>query len=307
MNMELPQGDAIGLLPSAKYNVAGLFLWSPLLYQFREMIYDKFGYQLPIKYLYGAPKLKWNGGRLNLHNAASDFSIQNVKSELYAARENDITPLLTFSNSLITEEDLSDKNGNAALQLLDEVKGAAIVTSPLLKDYIAERYPDMPLHASVILTSYRNCRDVAYYKGLSDEYDHYVIHPDDNFNAQLLKECPKHNAEILLNERCSYDCALRRLHYESVCVEQKDQVDGHYRDRKFLNICNALPEHKQLKTKWRNLSFAVSELRVINDMGYTLFKIQGRTDSPFLFFFDLMRYTLEPDIAFPTAYVVFIF
>ena len=40
-------------------------------------------------------------------------------------------------------------------------------------------------------------------------------------------------------------------------------------------------------------------------MGFDLFKLQGRLDSPYVFFFDFLRYALEEELAFPTMYPIF--
>ena len=40
-------------------------------------------------------------------------------------------------------------------------------------------------------------------------------------------------------------------------------------------------------------------------LGFDLFKLQGRLDSPYVFFFDFLHYALEPELAFPTMYPIF--
>ena len=42
-------------------------------------------------------------------------------------------------------------------------------------------------------------------------------------------------------------------------------------------------------------------------MGFGLFKLQGRLDIPYAFFFDFLRYTLENEVAFPAMYPPFCF
>lgn len=60
----LPQGDRAALMPGAAYSVPGLFLYSDLIYQCLDQVKEKFGYAIPVRYLYGAPKVRWNCGRL---------------------------------------------------------------------------------------------------------------------------------------------------------------------------------------------------------------------------------------------------
>ena len=60
----LPQGEAAALMPGASYSLPGLFLYSKLIYQCLDQVQDKFGYAIPVRYLYGSPKVLWNCGRL---------------------------------------------------------------------------------------------------------------------------------------------------------------------------------------------------------------------------------------------------
>lgn len=55
----LPQGDRAALMPGAAYSVPGLFLYSDLIYQCLDQVKEKFGYAIPVRYLYGAPKVRW--------------------------------------------------------------------------------------------------------------------------------------------------------------------------------------------------------------------------------------------------------
>ena len=43
----------------------------------------------------------------------------------------------------------------------------------------------------------------------------------------------------------------------------------------------------------------------LRQMGFTLFKLQGRLDIPYVFFFDFLRYTLENQVAFPAMFPIF--
>jgi len=301
----LPQGDAAALMKNVSYNVPGIFLCSKLIYLLMDMVEEKFGYRIPIEFIYGAPQLKWNGGRLILNHYDNSFSLSEVEKEFVLANKRGIRPLLTFSNTTITKDDLSDRKSNDVLKMVNDNNGGVIVTSELLHTYIKDLYPDISVHASVIKTAYEKNRDKSYYSDLSGNYDYYVIHPDDNFNKELLECLPKENAEIILNERCFYRCEMRTLHYDSISAEQITQSNNNYQNRDFLKNCAAMPEEKQSYSNRRNISLTVPEVKQLHDLGYNLFKIQGRTDSLNLFFFDLMRYTLENEIAFPNMYAIF--
>lgn len=301
----LPQGDSAAAFSDAVYNVPGLFQFSPLIYRYLEHTERKFGFRIPIKYLYGAPPVRWNGGRLLLHQELPALSA--IESEIHDIASTGIIPLVTFSNSLVSESDLGDHLCNGILRSLEEVSGGAIVSSNILLRYIRECYPGIRIHASVITCSAEQNRTTAYYQELSSRYDQYVVHPDDLFDIGLLRKVPNQNAELLINERCFRGCSLRTEHYMSVSREQISRTNGTALDEKFLDHCAAIPERKQLDSKRRNISLSIVETRQLLDLGFGMIKLQGRADDLTVFFFDLMRYTLEAEAAFPAMFPAFFY
>ncbi len=302
-----PKGNRVALCENeVEYNVSGLFLCADLVYKMIEMVNEKYDYRLPIKYMYGSPKVRWNGGRVLLKANDNSLDREIIEKEFEKAVEHKIIPLLTFSNTLLKEEDLHDDQCNCLLEIANEYEAQIIVSSEILERYIREKYPEMKIHASVIKTAFQEKRDCDYYDGLSRDYFSYVVHPDDNFDIGLLEKIEKRNAEIILNERCYYDCKIRKSHYESISREQLMLANNNYKHERFVDNCSAIPEIKQLAGNKRNVSLTVKEMCKMSEMGFKTFKIQGRTDSLYVYFFDLMRYTLENDMIFPNAYTTFL-
>ena len=196
-NEFLPQGEAAALLPQVSFTIPGLFLFSQLVYQCLEQVAAKFSHHIPVRFLYGSPQVRWNCGRLVLINHHE--SLEEMERELKGAVQHGITPLLTFTSPLLQEEDLKDPVCNGLLEILEEIRGGVVLASPLLRDYIRAHYPHVTIHASIILTTYAQERNAAYYRQLSQDYDYYVLHSDDKFHPELLRQLPKHNAEIILN------------------------------------------------------------------------------------------------------------
>ena len=90
----LPQGDRAALMPGAAYSVPGLFLYSDLIYQCLDQVKEKFGYAIPVRYLYGAPKVRWNCGRLIITDP--HYTREEIFQELAGAAARGIVPLLTL-------------------------------------------------------------------------------------------------------------------------------------------------------------------------------------------------------------------
>lgn len=168
-------------------------------------------------------------------------------------------------------------------------------------------YPNLEVHASVILTAFTEERDLAYYEGLARDYDRYVLHPDDNFRLNLLAQLPKDKAEIIVNEPCGFHCPQRKEHYLSITLDQAALIEERGELTDFLDRCPYVPNKKQREMKERNIALDTDEVTALHQMGFSLFKLQGRLDIPYAFFFDLFRYSLESRVAFPAMYPPFCF
>ncbi len=302
----LPQGEAAALMPEARYSIPGLFLYSRLVYQCLDQVEAKCGWRIPVNYLYGSPQVLWNGGRVLFKDHGPTREI--VEQELRGAAERGIMPLLTFSATSMTEEWLKDRRCNEIMAILNEVKGGVIVVDPMLQAYIEKRYPDVTIHMSVILATFarKEERTADFYRALSKRGAQYVLHPDDNFDLDLLAQVPKENATLLINERCGFGCPQRAEHFRSTTDDMPKVLAGDYEHlSRFLDRCPYTPDRKQREVKERNEPLSVAETVNLYNMGFRTFKLQGRTDIPYVFFFDFLRFALEPEAAFPGVYPIF--
>lgn len=139
----------------AHYHLPGLFefyelyrVFLPLFWEHREYFYD----WCDIGSIYGAPAdCIWGGGRVGFgDNAAQDV--------LALMKEYGISARLTFSNSLLREEHLSDKTCNHLCTLFQEQDGnGVIVHSDLLLEYLKQSYPNLYFVSSTtkVLTDFQ--------------------------------------------------------------------------------------------------------------------------------------------------------
>lgn len=141
---------------TAYYHLPGLFefyelyrLFLPLFREHREYFYD----WCDIGSVYGAPSdCLWGGGRVG-------FGDNRPEEVLALMREYGISARLTFSNSLLQKEHLSDKKCNELCIMFGESREPAngvIVHSDLLADYLQEHYPGLYLVSSTtkVLTDF---------------------------------------------------------------------------------------------------------------------------------------------------------
>ena len=121
---------------SVYFHLPGLFefyelyrVFLPLFREHREYFYD----WCEIGSIYGAPAdCIWGGGRVG-------FGDQDPREVLALMQEYGISARLTFSNSLLRKEHLSDRKCNRLCRLFGEAEGVqngVIVYSDLLLDYL---------------------------------------------------------------------------------------------------------------------------------------------------------------------------
>ena len=120
------------------YHLPGLFefyelycVFLPLYKEHREYFYD----WCEISSIYGSPAdCLWGGGR-------AGFGSDNPEEVLKLTQEYGISARLTFSNSLLRKEHLTDKKCNILCKMFEEVgekRNGVIVHSDLLLKYLAK-------------------------------------------------------------------------------------------------------------------------------------------------------------------------
>ena len=235
----------------AHYHLPGLFEFYELYKEFlplyrkhREYFYD----WCEIGSIYGAPSdCVWGGGRVG-------FGEHDSKEVLKLMQEYGISARLTFSNSLLTRENLSDPKCNELCRIFDigrdnersrgfgndkdieccidsdndisginkrikvkECRNGIIIYSDILLDHIKENYPDFYFVSSTtkVLTDFCELENE-----LNREDFRYVV-PDFRLNKSFdklkaLSQHQKEKVEFLCNECCWFGCMDRKKCYETV-------------------------------------------------------------------------------------------
>ena len=277
----------------AYYHLPGLFefyelyrVFLPLYRAHREYFYD----WCRIGSIYGAPPdCIWGGGRIGSGDCAA-------QEPLALTREYGVSARLTFSNSLLREEHLTDQKCNALCRLFSESDGpqnGVIVHSELLLRYLRERYPKLYFVSSTtkVLTSFPQLQ-----AELARDEFRFVV-PDFRLNRAFdrlnaLPEAAKDKVELLCNECCWFGCKERSACYEAV-------------SRK--NLGEAAPEHicaapdaaggYRFSKAMENPGFIGVEAirKVYMPMGFSHFKIEGRSLGSALILEFLLHYLTKPE------------
>ena len=275
----------------AHYHLPGLFefyelyrAFLPLFREHREYFYD----WCDIGSIYGAPAdCIWGGGRVGFGDA-------DPQKVLALMQEYGISARLTFSNSLLREEHLSDKQCNRLCTLFNEPGGnGVIVHSDLLLEYLKGHYPNLYFVSSTtkVLTDFRQFLDE-----VNREDFRYVV-PDFRLNKAFdklntLTNVQKGKAEFLCNECCWFGCAERKSCYENVSRKNLGEncVDHH---------CTAPGgnEGYRFSKAMTNPGFiGVEEIQNrYLPMGFSNFKIEGRGLGSALILEFLLYYMTKPE------------
>jgi collagenase-like PrtC family protease len=227
--------------------------------------------------VYGTfPTSVWNGGRF-VQGLTDE---RTVRVSVENLNKKGIPVRFTFTNPVITEEELSDRFCNRTLEIADNGMNEVIVNSPLLEKYIREKYPNYKITSST-------CKQIENADDLNAELqkDYNLVVLDYNWNHDLeflnnIKQ--KEKCELLVNACCIPHCPRRGEHYKQIGEEQ----NRYWTDQK--NHVAKLVNYQEFACPYMNNTIYDTigfETRILPDalyntyvpMGFKHFKLEGRT------------------------------
>lgn len=275
------------------YHLPGLFefyelysVFLPLFQEHREYFYD----WCEIGSIYGAPAdCIWGGGRVGFGDCDSQAVLKMMQKYGISAR-------LTFSNSLLKEEHLSDKKCNELCVLFENAnkkQNGIIVHSDLLLEYLKNKYPGFYFVSSTtkVLTEFEQLMNE-----VNRSEFRYVV-PDFRLNKafdklEQMTGSEKEKIEFLCNECCWFGCKDRKYCYETVSRKNLGEDCPEH-------LCRA-PESEQgylFSKAMTNPGFiGIDDIRNIYvPMGFSNFKIEGRSLGSALILEFLLYYMTKPN------------
>ena len=277
----------------AYYHLPGLFefyglyrAFLPLFREKREWFYD----WCDIGSIYGAPAdCLWGGGRVG-------FGEDEPRKAAALMREYGISARLTFSNSLLKREHLSDSKCNALCALFEhggKTQNGVIVASEVLLQYLRQRYPGLYFVSSTtkVLTAFEQLE-----AELNRPEFRFVV-PDFRLNKAFhrlnaLQENQKQKVEFLCNECCWFDCPDRKNCYENVSRKNLGEACADH-------VC-ASPHASRgyrFSDAMKNPGFiGIEDIQSMYlPAGFSHFKIQGRSLGSALVLEFLLYYMTKPE------------
>ena len=278
---------------TAHYHLPGLFefyelyrVFLPLYREHREYFYD----WCDIGSIYGAPSdCIWGGGRVG-------FGDNDPGEVLALLRDYGISARLTFSNSLLRPEHLTDRKCNRLCAMFEDggtVVNGVIVHSELLLDYLRAHYPGLYFVSSTtkVLTDFRDFR-----REVQRPEFRYVV-PDFRLNKAFdrlntLSPSEKARVEFLCNECCWFGCRDRKACYENVSRKNLGEPCPDY-------PCTA-PEGREgyrFSKAMTNPGFiGIDDIcNTYLPMGFSDFKIEGRSLGSALILEFMLYYMTRPE------------
>lgn len=277
----------------AYYHLPGLFeffefyrVFLPLYRNHKEYFYD----WCDIGSIYGTPEdCLWGGGREGIGN-------QNAEAVWALMDEYRISARLTFSNSLLTKEHLSDAKCNSLCALFEKyhnIQNGVIVHSDLLADYMKHKYPKLYLVSSTtkVLTEFSQLKSELERNEFSYVVPDFRLNKDFG-NLEQLSDNQKNKVEFLCNECCWIGCKDRKKCYEAVSRKNLGLPESEHH-------CNA-PEGYQgyvFSKAMKNTAFiGINDiLNTYLPMGFRNFKIEGRGLGSALILEFLLFYMTKPE------------
>lgn len=279
------------------WNVGGLFAHDGFIFRLQDTC-KKLNIKFPIEYVFGSIPCLFQGGRVSPQTA----DIGDAEDLLKEYGKRGIGCRLTFSNTRITDEDLSDEVSNRLLACVNAGENnGVIVSSNLLARYIRNRYPNLTVVSSLVKPSVEIGlgNDTAeYYNNLFDLYDVVVVNPSIHDNLELLSAIEhKDRVEFLVNHRCRRNCTMAKKHYEL----QLDLEQGSLRGEDVEKYGHALLELNEDCLGLRVANpldtniLSVNDINRLRDMGFKHFKLEGRDYNGITFMRDIGHWIFNPD------------
>lgn len=276
-------------MTTAYFHLPGLFEFYdfyreflPLYYSHREYFYD----WCAIGSIYGAPAdCLWGGGRTGY----GDADAADVKRLM---TEYGISARLTFSNSRLQTEHLSDRKCNRLCALFEDPKNGIIITSDLLLHYLQECCPEYYFVSSTtkVLT------DFAAFRQELARPEFFCVVPDFRLNRQFeklktLSAAEKDKTEFLVNECCRFSCPDRKTCYEAV----SRQALGEETDFRCTSP-DAAEGYRFSKAMQSPAFISAKDIAEIYlPMGFSNFKIEGRSLGSALLLEFILFYMIRPE------------
>lgn len=253
--------------------------------------------------VFGSPTCIWNGGRALPNSYYNKQQLEHIH-DTYA--NLGVTVRFVFTNPLLNEYDMHDRYCNLVMDIFKDVSPEVVVRSPLLEDYLREKYPTASFISS---TTKRlvSCKDQL--REFEHDYKYICIDYDYNHDEKFLNgilEKDKKRVEILVNPECPKGCSIRNIHHEIIAKRQLEYSRIAPDDDSDLVLNNCPLVKRTVKIPLPKRGTTREYLSATNyifpqdldwylDKGFSHFKLQDRALPPNAIFAGVFPYLIRPE------------
>lgn len=270
-------------IPFAQWNLGGAFSFNYALSQILSFNTQELNKSLNIQSVQGAPPCLWNLDWFATQTIFDPSTIHHwLEAYCQTSPQFKLGLILDFNNPFFTPKLVNDLIGNSLLDALQEhnshQKNAVSVANDALAKHIRQKFPQIPLHASLNKIVAENGQgNLAYYTKLLEEYARVAIHPQDALNAEFMAQLPeKPRCEITVNDPCLLNCSLRKKHLEALGELRQSpyNITPLTRINHYVETAGCTRPANPLNPAPRSLSLTDNELKVLHDLGFRHFRLQ---------------------------------
>lgn len=238
----------------------------------------------------------WDGGRnFPRYTQCTKEEMLEVK-KMYKRYE--VPFRFIFTNPEIKEEHLYDRFSNLMLEIFNDGTNEVVVNSPLMEQYLRDKYPGYKLISS---TTKRLNTPEKFLEELDKDYYQVCLDYDLNKNMSLLQSIPeekKKKCEFLVNAICRPGCPIRKWHYSATGKAQLSYLrDGYMVDGWGKCKIEAPSVDPNVMFTGNNLDFNMIKY-YHDELGFTNFKLEGRTLESSVVFAMYLHYLFKPEYYF---------
>lgn len=234
----------------------------------------------------------WDGGRIFFEYTQAGYEdIINVR-DYYKSKNIPIR--LIYTNPIITEEHLHNNFCNLVTELCEDENNEIVVNSSILEEYLRKTYPKYKFISSTT-KCLLNPKDSK--EELNKDYYMVCLDYNLNYNMEFLKSIPKEQkekVEFLINAICFAGCQQRKEHYRLNGVSQ-------LMNSKLYDITGCSINTNPLDYDTRKQRNNLTPEEIYNTyipMGFSNFKIEGRTFKNLEVLLNIVKYMIKPEYQF---------
>ena len=240
----------------------------------------------------------WDGGRT--FHTFRQASKENVEEIFNYYKSKQIPLRLIFTNPEIREQDLDNQFCNLVATICEDENNEIVVNSPILEQYLRSNYPKYKFISSTT-KCLTNLNDSA--EELNKDYFMVCLDYNLNHNKKFLETIPNENkdkVEFLVNAICPAGCPNRKEHY---------RLNGlfYLNHGKNYNISCGISEGTLDfdSSKKRNNLTPNEIYETYVPMGFSNFKLEGRSLSDLEVLLNIAKYMIQPQYQLQFIYDIY--